>query len=286
MSANLVVVKHNDLVRAAQNMTLIENRIILTCVGQINSKSKLSENDQFSIHVKELEQLMKVDHLDYDDLKSAAERIAERWIVFLEPSSRLKTIESRIRWVYRIAYLPKEGKVTLSFSPPVIPFLSELSENFTQYKIENVLNFRSTYSFRFYELFKSWMQSEKVLTIEWIKEYFLLGDSYTRTNNFQDRVIKPAIEEINKYSDLRVSYEPIKEGRKIVAFKFVFMCISEKKSKPKLFSKERIDGVLKADLEKYAKPGESYSQAATRIKAEQLILEKNGKPTTIDIVWR
>jgi hypothetical protein len=38
-------------------------------------------------------------------------------------------------------------------------------------------------------------------------------------------------------------------------------------------------------LEKYAKPGESYSQAATRIKAEQLMLEKTGKPKTVDVVW-
>ena len=197
-------------------------------------------------------------------------------------------MEMKTRWVSAIGYKPRDARIELFFSKHIIPFLSELSSNFTQYKLEYILNFKSSHTIRFYELFKASMNSEIVLTIAQIKTHLQLENSYARMDRFQDGVIKPSIAEINKFTDITASYEAVKEGRRVVAFKFTFVCLEDKKkkakSKPK-FSQDRIDGVLKTDVEKYAKVGESYSQAAARIKAEQLMLEKTGKPKTVDVVW-
>ena len=198
-------------------------------------------------------------------------------------------MEMKTRWVSAIGYKPRDASIYLFFAKHIIPFLSELSSNFTQYKLAHILKFKSSHTIRFYELFKASMNSEITLTIEQLKAHLQLEDSYARMDRFQDSVIKPSMAEINEYTDIKASYSLVKEGRKITAFKFIFVCLEDKKSKIKSkpnYSKDRIDGVLKTDLEKYAKPGESYSQAATRIKAEQLILEKNGKTTTIDVIWR
>ena len=286
----LVVVKHNDLIRAAYRLSIIESRIVLSCISKINSKEQLTPTKKFSIHVSEILDLLDKENArgaHYTYLKEAVDKLAERWVYFLEPSKR--SLEMKSRWVCSIIYVPNEGRIELNFSPDILPFLCELTDNFTQYQLSNILQFKVSYSTRFYELFKSWQNSEKTLTVEWLKEHLELEDSYDRVDNLQNRVIKPALAEINTQTDIRVAYSPVKEGRRVVAFKFTFVCLEDKKSKTKSkpkFSQDRIDGVLKADLEKYAKPGESYSQAAARIKSEQLILEKNGKPTTIDIVWR
>ena len=287
----LVVVKHNDLVRAAYRLSTIESRIVLACVAKINSKAQLPANHKISICASEIQDLLSKDDLKgggsfYTHLKEAVDKLAERWVYFLEPSKR--SSEKKTRWVYTVEYVQSEAKINLSFSPDILPFLCELTDNFTQYQLSNVLQFKVTYSSRFYELFKSWQSAEKTLTVEWLKEHLELEDSYDRIDNLQNRVIKPALAEINAQTDIRVDYSPVKEGRRVVAFKFTFVCLEDKKkkakSKPK-FSQDRIDGVLKADLEKYAKVGESYSQAAARIKAEQLMLEKTGKPKTVDVVW-
>jgi plasmid replication initiation protein len=288
----LVVVKHNDLIRAAYRLTTIESRIVLACVAKINSKSHLATNHKISIHVSEIQDILNKDEINggsfYIHLKEAVDRLAERWVYFLEPSKR--SGEKKTRWVYTVEYIPTEAKIILSFSPDILPFLCELTDNFTKYQLSNILSFKASYSIRFYEMFKSWQNSEKTLTIEWLKEHLELEDTYDRIDNLQNRVIKPALLEINQHSDIRADYVPIKQGRKIIAFKFTFVCLSEKKEKKEIDKKnlraERIEGVLKADLDKYANPGESYSQAATRLKAEQLMLEKTGKPTTLDILWK
>ena len=289
----LIVVKHNDLVRAAYRLSTIESRIVLACIAKINSKAKLHASHKISICASEIQDLLNKDEgiggSFYTHLKEAVDKLSERWVYFLEPSKR--SSEKKTRWVYTVEYLQSEAKINLSFSPDILPFLSELTDNFTQYQLSNVLQFKVAYSSRFYELFKSWQSSEKTLTVEWLKEHLDLEDCYDRIDNLQNRVIKPALAEINAQTDITASYVSVKEGRRVVAFKFTFVCLDDKKSKPKRksptpkFSQDRIDGILKSDLEKYAKPGESYSQAATRIKAEQLMLEKTGKAKTVDIVW-
>jgi plasmid replication initiation protein len=284
----LIVVKHNDLIKSAYRLSIIESRIILSCIAQVNSMGKLSFTDKFSVSVSDIVDLLEAgENADfYANLKQALDRLSDRWVYFIEPSSR--SGERKTRWVYSVDYVPQSGCIDLFFSPHIIPFLSELKNNFTQYKLEHVLKFKSSYGLRIYEIIKSSKNGTVTIELEWLKKVLELPPAYDRTGHLQDRVLKPSIIDINNTSDLTVSYEPVKTGRKITAFKFTFVCLEDKKakSKPKpKFSQDRIDGVLKADLEKYAKPGESYSQAATRIKAEQLMLEKNGKPKTVDIVW-
>ncbi|MEN9897770.1 MAG: hypothetical protein RLZZ66_1419, partial [Pseudomonadota bacterium] len=281
----LIVVKHNDLIKAAYKLSILESRIVLSCIARINSKGMLSSTDKFSIHVSEIADLVP-DHSNlYINLKDAVDRLSERWVYFLEPSSRSR--EMKTRWVYSVDYVHDEGRINLFFSPHIIPFLSELTRDFTQYKLEHVSRFKSSYSIGFYELFKSYQSSKKILTIDWIKEHFQIEDKYDRTDSLQLKVIKPAMEDINNHSDMKVEWKSIKQGRKIVSFEFTFVTREDNSRKiSKKFDRDRIEGVLKADLDKYANPGESYSQAATRLKAEQLMLEKTGKPTTLDILWK
>ena len=49
---------------------------------------------------------------------------------------------------------------------------------------------------------------------------FGLPESYRDLRNLKRRVLKDPIDEINKYTDIDLTYEPIKKGRSVVAFKF------------------------------------------------------------------
>jgi plasmid replication initiation protein len=234
----LIVVKHNDLIKAAQQLSLIESRIILACIAHINSKGSLSEHDCFSLHMSDIERLLP-DHSNvYANVKDAVERLTNRWVYLLEPSKRTK--EMKTRWVHTVSFKENEGRIDLYFSPFITPFLSELSENFTQYKLNNVMGFQSSYSIGLYELLKSSMSSESILTVDFIQSHFQLSDAYTRIDNLKRRVIDPVIADINKTSDMTVSYETIKTGRRVTAFKFVFVCREEKKkAKKPVIKKEK-----------------------------------------------
>lgn len=98
------------------------------------------------------------------------------------------------------------------------PYLYELKERFTEYKLSTVLTLKSKHAFRLYEWLKSFHLKEVVGYIGKIKE--LLGIKYKNPFDIIRYCIDPAVEEINDKTDLFVSYEKVKTGRVVSAIKF------------------------------------------------------------------
>jgi plasmid replication initiation protein len=122
---------------------------------------------------------------------------------------------------------------------------------------------------------------EREIEVEWLKNQFQVGDKYRRLVDLKKRVIDPAVEEINKHSNLWVKYGQRKSGRTITHFQFQFGL----KDKPlplerKLLTEEEINrqakpGETKAaviarltgtSIADFAKPGETFDQAIERKK--------------------
>lgn len=111
----------------------------------------------------------------------------------------------------------------MKFSPVLEPYLLTIKETYTKYRLGYVINFKSEYSFRFYELMKQYEQiGERTITIEEIRDLLMLEDNkYIKYNHLKTRVIQKSIEEINKYSDLKIELtKEEKEGKKVVGLVF------------------------------------------------------------------
>ena len=102
----------------------------------------------------------------------------------------------------------------MKFNNDLEPYLLSLQQQYTKYKLGYVVNFKSEYSFRIYELLKEYERiGERTLTVQEIKEYLMLDSNgtYSKYSHFKTRVILKSIAEINKYSDLKV--ELLKENK-------------------------------------------------------------------------
>jgi plasmid replication initiation protein len=217
----LVVVKHNDLIDAAQQLSVLESRIILTCISRVNSKEVLDPSIKFVLSVEDIKDLVGVGGRSaYENLRDAVNRLAERWVVLLKPSKRIS--ERKIRWVSEIAYIPTEGVIELFFTPSISNLLSDITKNFTQYKLENVLGFKCIYSIRFYELFKRWGGTGKEIDLEDLQELLELGDKYARWDNFKAKVLIPVVKDINETSDVKVSWDQVHRGKRVSGIIFAY----------------------------------------------------------------
>ncbi|NOQ13237.1 MAG: RepB family plasmid replication initiator protein, partial [Methyloprofundus sp.] len=176
-SNNLVVVKHNSVVEAGYQLSIYESRILLTCIAKINSMKPLTVEDRFELSVNDIADLVTLaDKNIYQALKTAIDKLAERWVYIDTPTKKVKKLKTR--WVSGIRYMNQEGVIQLTFAGDILPYLSQLSREFTQYRLENVLKFKSTYSIRIYELLCKWSGDEKTLTLEWLRDHFQLNDKY------------------------------------------------------------------------------------------------------------
>ena len=131
-----------------------------------------------------------------------------------------------------LEYKPKEG-LYLQFSRKMRPYILDLfqSRGYTRINVEYLFKLSSPYAVRILELllqyqniklFKELMEIKRTLTIEELR--FALNvpeNAYSdRMNNFRRYVLDDPIKEINTRTPYIVRYEPIKEGRKVVAFEF------------------------------------------------------------------
>jgi plasmid replication initiation protein len=110
--------------------------------------------------------------------------------------------------------------------------MTRLESEFTSYQLEKVGNMTSAYAVRIYELLAQHRDiGNRTLNMTWLRETLQIGpDEYKLTTNFIRKVIEVAVDQINKHSDLTVSYKPVKTSRAITDFAFK---IKSKDTKPK-----------------------------------------------------
>ena len=58
------------------------------------------------------------------------------------------------------------------------------------------------------------------MELDFLKEIFQLENKYPNVKDFRLRVIDTALKEINESTDLTVSYEPVRQVRKVIGFTF------------------------------------------------------------------
>ena len=226
--SELRITKHNDLITSRVNFSLNEYRIFLYGISLINPQGgdfPLS----YEISIKRFAQMFGCD-LDglYPDLKNnIIKKFKHRSMTVLKPeeSKRKKgkmiQVRRNFNLVRYIDYEDNEGYLKIHFDPEIQPFVQNLSELFTSYYIEQVSNFKSAYSIRFYEWCKmelgkrNGIPTSFDLSVQEIKDRLELGDKYDRYNNLKQRVITKAFNEINTYSDLNVRFKEIKTGRSV-----------------------------------------------------------------------
>ena len=217
---NSLIVKRNDLLNVSYTLSLNEQRILLGCISQVDSRLSLDKEKTFEVSVQSIKDLFGSQNAShfYTEIKNAVDRLSERWIVIREDKRVVK-----LRWVYKIEYLQNEATIKLNFSPDVIPYLSEITERFTKYKLADVKDFKCIYSLRLYELFAQYQGvGNREIEVDELRRLFELEDKYPSFGELRRSVIDKALYEINLHSNMNVTCGFRKRGRKVLAFQFAF----------------------------------------------------------------
>jgi plasmid replication initiation protein len=265
------IVKSNSLIQASYTLGLAEIRIILLSIIEARKNEILISSDTFlevsaERYAKEFSVTRQA---AYMALSEAVTTLFQRQVTIFGIDEKTKKKEKRvIRWVSGISYVEDAGLIKLRFSPEVIAEITNLKENFTQYKLAQIAGLHSAYAVRLYEIVMQWQSKGKTPFFELEKLRGLLGispEEYSAMCNFKARVLDLSVKQINEKTNLNLSYTQKKIGRVVTHFSFEFSLKEESKTTKK---EPKILGVPKGEIEKHARVGESYEEAAARIKAE------------------
>ncbi|MBK3394529.1 replication initiation protein [Psychrobacter sp. M9-54-1] len=268
--SNDLIVMDNAVINAAYELSVNEQRLILSAMAQIPkgepvdakhaycvtrddfirlgvhpdtvareirsaSKDLMKKSLFIDTEIGELEFHWLSEVLRYD--KNAGEKLKAK---YPNPEDYSKYIQMLRAYNLMDSLMPSDDDnvvVRLVFNERIVPFLSELRKNFTQFNIEDVAGFSSSYSMRLYQAMMQFKSTgyRKIKLVD-LRYMLALGDKYKATKDLKVRVIDTAINEINDKSPYTVKYEMLKTGRKFTHLELKF---KTKKTSKKEISTER-----------------------------------------------
>ena len=212
-----VVVKANELIQNSRfNLSLQQQKVVLYLISQITPYDEDFRTYEFRIN--EFCRVCGIDESSgkhYQVLKDSVKEIADKslWVTHEDGT------ETLLRWIEKPYINPKSGVIQIKLDEDMKPYLLQLKENFTKYELFWTINFKSKYTVRLYELIKSIHYNEletyeRTYQLDELRK-ILGADSYKVYNDFRKRVLAPAVEEINNYSDKHLEFIPLKSGRSV-----------------------------------------------------------------------
>lgn len=221
-----LVVKSNRLIEASYRLGLNEQRIILYSICRCREEQKglfpdLPVTITADAFAKQFPSVGRGNV--YQQLKDAMDALYDRSVTVhdVDPASGYARVK-KTRWISEGAYVDGAGNIQVIFTPEVIKYITRLEAEFTSYQLEKVGNMTSSYAVRIYEMLSQYREiGHRTLSLAWLRETLgIEPGEYKLTADFKKWVIEVAVDQINKHSDLTVSYKPQKTGRAITDFAF------------------------------------------------------------------
>ena len=134
-----LIVKDNALMNASYNLDLVEQRLILLAILEARESGKgINANDPLTVHAESyINQFGVARQTAYQALKDACKDLFARQFSYQEKRERGRA-NITSRWVSQIAYIDETATVEVIFAPAVVPLITRLEEQFTQYDIEQI----------------------------------------------------------------------------------------------------------------------------------------------------
>ena len=196
------VAKSNDLVREAKyDLSLGQQRMLNFLISKIppNAKSlkEIGSKQRLGWITFQVQEFARVFNMDADNgmtyahtKKWLTELRKKVWWVWDEETGK----EKIMAWLDKVEMEPKSGKCSITFFEDIEPYLIALTQNgnYTSYELFYTTNFKSSYSGRFYELFKSYefrsraRSEENIKTVE-NNKYFTVTDFKNSYSNFMEK---------------------------------------------------------------------------------------------------
>ena len=225
-----LIAKRNDMIQKSRfSLSLVENKAILYILSKVQPNDKPGK--LYDFNCDEFYQIMNWSKDTYTDVKAMLTRISEsRW--WIDDGEN----EALVTWFHIVHMNKGTGNIQLSFHDDMVPFILDLQRQrelngvyYTTYQLESVALMKHLYSERIYELLKSYQYNN----MEWIFEIGtgtkkdlqvlitasdkdgvpIIPAGWHNFGVFNRDVLKPAKEEINKYTDIKIEYEGLKVDR-------------------------------------------------------------------------
>jgi plasmid replication initiation protein len=198
---------------------------LISKIGGVDEYGKYLQPKQlqreYSLTAKEFSEIFNVSLSNcYGILKRAVDKL-------MKTDIKIERTELKELWRINVCstakYNKTEGSILIEFTDRIMPYLAQVNEKFVLYNLKEIANFGSLYTTRLYELLQEFKETGWMLkSLEQLRKIFAVGKKFPAYKDFKKYTFAHACQEINDNYEMGLDFEELKEGRKVVAIKFVF----------------------------------------------------------------
>ncbi|MDE7512333.1 RepB family plasmid replication initiator protein [Pediococcus pentosaceus] len=233
------VVEHNSLITSIAKMDKTPLKMFELAVSLIDTDNPPKDQTVY-LSKRELFAFFKVtDHDKHSRFKEAIEKMQKQafFQIKKEQDKGFKFVS--IVPIPYVEWTDYYDEVLIRFSPEIMPYLINLKTNFTQHALSDISELNSKYAIILYRWLsmnynqyehysvKGGRREEQVesyrnptMSMRDLREMTDTVKDYQRIDNFEKRVLKAGLDEINAHTSFSVTYEKIKKGRSIDSIVF------------------------------------------------------------------
>lgn len=202
------------------NLPIMAQRVFLALLSQVEQNEN---DDTFIIKGKDIAAIAKlapnVVGQQLKEMSEASDALRQYTLVIHEEDGN----DLRVGLISSSKYLKGERAIRISVDKYLMPYIRDMKKKYAiSYKAGGPMKFRSSYSMPLYDVMNYYLsEGQHYYTVEETRKMFNIPDgSITETATLNQRVIAPAIRDINAYTSLEVSVEQHRQGRKILGYTF------------------------------------------------------------------
>lgn len=225
------VIQANPLIESRKKMSLSELRLF--ALGLQDVKPHITENNTYDIDFPETlippKELAELFGGNTGGIANLRRHIGKTFQGYIE----IDHVDGGFTLYHifkKMHYTPSKG-LTIKFDDEMKPYILDLlGKPYTSYALKHVFPLTSEYGWRLMELMLQyqgyWKKGINVIqrrfTVEELRFHLNVpeGKYEGRIDNFRKKIIDAPLDEINKKTGYRLSYEVEKESRKVVGFIF------------------------------------------------------------------
>lgn len=217
---NKMIRKANHLIEASYKLSAVEQKVIAILASTIKT-----EDDDFKLYpirIKDFQSFTGTSSNNYERMEDVILGLKEKNIKIIFPNEEGKKVILNVSWLSSTKHTEGSGVIELRFDPSLKPFLLQLKTRFTNYRLKNVIQLRSQFSIRIYELLKQYERlGQRLFSIANLR--LVLGieiGQYRLYADFKRKVILVAQDELARKTDISFTFEEIKIGHGIGQIRF------------------------------------------------------------------
>jgi plasmid replication initiation protein len=216
---NSVIKKDNDLIFARCDLSAVQIKILSVVLAQI-----YKDDDELKPFIMPAPQFLKIIGLgdkNHSYIRLILKDFIKKPIEFFKDNKNWKIYS----WFTNASC--SDGYVEINLNPKLAQYLLNLKQKFTTYPLGKILNLKSKYNMKLYEVFVSVLGRNQSFI------YSIAIDDFKKLLNIEkmpfSKVRQSILDKINlKNTDISAEYKVVKSGNKVVKLSFLIKRIAKK----------------------------------------------------------